>query len=152
MADLILTEQLQAHLVEEGIGQHPSAAADEDLPSIWLNPRAGAPEPRDGENATITLVATNQVPGRPLEGFLETRIVDVIVRARKSPLGELIQRQIRAELDDRREYFLNDLRIERSHLWRGLQPTGSDETSYQTNQSFLIEARTKSLAGLPYSP
>lgn len=152
MPELILIEEIRDQLVTDGVGQLPQAAPSTVVPSIWLHPRDGAPEPRAGEDATLTLIATGQVPNREHEGFLEERVVDVVVRSRKSKPGELLQRVVRSKLHDRREFFLSDLRVEWSMLWRGTQPLASDETSYTTVQSFRIAARTKSLAGLPYAP
>lgn len=152
MANLHLIEELRAQLITDGTVQAQTAAPSTTLPSVWLWPRDGAPEPRAGENITVTLRPGAEVPGDWHEGFLEERIVEVIVRSRTAAPGELVQRTVRGLLHDKREYFLNNLRVEWSHLWRGTQPVTSDETSYTTIQSFHVACRVKSLAGLPYAP
>lgn len=151
MADLHLIEELRAQLITSGVVQAQTAAPSLTVPSVWLEPRDGVPEPRTGENVTVTLREGTEIPGEWLEGFLEERVVDVIVRSRQSAPGKLVQRSVRGLLHDRREFFLGGLRVEWSHVWRGTQLLGSDETAYTTLQAFRVACRVKSLAGLPYA-
>src|SRR4051794_28428379 len=95
MPDLIVVEELQDYLVAQGAGQLPAAAPSLTLPSVWLSPRDGAPEPRDGENATITLIDTNLAAAPDLEAWIEEAYVDVIVVARQNAAAKLIHRGIR---------------------------------------------------------
>lgn len=160
MADLIVTEELQDFLVAQGVVQRPPG--DASLPVIWLDKRDGAPEPRpftstgsvdaDGVKVTVTLRRSGTAALPVLTAWLEAPVVDVIVRAWKSPQGELVQRQIRNLLHEKKMLQIGDLQTEWIAVWRGAQPVAADETSYTTVQSFVIEARVKALAGLPYVP
>lgn len=153
MADVFVLEELAAELVTQGICRAWQTTAN-GLPQVIRDERYGTPEPQGKafEDAIVGLVRTDQVPPAPLEGFLEQAVVDVIVRAYKAQDAELIGRQIRGLLNDRRQgYFLGALRIEYSYLWQGDQRLGADETSYTRRQSFVICARSLSLAGQPYA-
>lgn len=151
MADLILIEQVQAYLVAQGVVRLPNTSGP--VPMCWLDPRDGAPEPKAPEAVTVTLIPSLTIPGSWLEGVvLEEKIVDIMVRSKFSAPGELVQRQIRGQLEERKNIFFGTLRVEWSKQWRGIQRVTSDETSYTTVQSFRIACRVKSLAGLPYAP
>jgi hypothetical protein len=165
MADLLVLDELLAYLVAQGVAQRPSETPSVDLPSIWKQPRDGAPEPRKSastaelaEAATITLVAAQTGP--PLERgdeAIEEALVDVVVRARSNQTAQLIHRQIRGLLHPvdapyaRRLWTMGDLLVESSRIWRGEQPVDSGEF-YTRTQSFVIAARRKALAGTPLTP
>lgn len=151
MADLFVIQELQDELVTEGIGQLPATSPTTVRASVWLQPRDGAPEPRSGENVTITLIPVSAVPPDPFEGFLERQVIDVVVRARKREQGETVHRRVREILNDRREWTMGALRVEWSSLVAGMGPVTSDETSYTTRETYEIAARAKSLLGLPYA-
>lgn len=147
--DLILISELADAFVTAGIAEAPARPQPGNLPVVWKDPRDGAPDPTPTVAQTITLVRTGQAVSAPYEGFLEVAIVDVIVRAAKSPDGELTQRRVRALLDDHRGFYVGALRVESSYLWRGIQKLGSDSVSYWTSQSFRVACRLNSLAGNP---
>lgn len=152
MAELILIEELRAYLVAQGVVRLAEGAGGA-LPPCWLDPEDGAPEPDAADDATVTLTGPLTIPQEWQTGtMLEERIVDVVVRARSSARAELIQRQIKGQLEEKVNVFLGALRIEHCKLWRGDQKLASDETTYTRMQSFRIAARVKSLAGLPYAP
>lgn len=165
MPDLLVLDELLAYLVAQGVAQRPSDPASLDLPSVWRQPRDGAPEPRKNastgelaEHATITLVAAQAGP--PTERgdeAIEEALVDVVVRARDNQTAQLLQRQIRALLHPpdapyaRRLWGMGALLVESSRIWRGDQPVDSGEF-YTRTQSFVIAARRKALAGTPLTP
>jgi hypothetical protein len=156
MADLFLIREVRAYLIAQGVVQAAETASTGDYspPRCWLDPRDGAPEPKvaSGEDAVVTITSTLTIPGEWLEGrYLEQRIVEITTRAGSSERAELVQRQIRNVLEEQVNTFFGDLRIESSKLWRGDQKISSDATSYTRSQSFVIAARVKSLAGLPYA-
>jgi hypothetical protein len=172
VADLTVVDELRAYLIAQGVGQSndpnvtPISAV---VPSIWKETVDGAPEPRDGEAATITLIDTLAGPPSDLEAFMEETFVECVVRARGVASGTLLQRQIRqliAPLDapgGRKMWMMGALLVEYSTCWRGDQPagavaastswtTGRPSTVFSRTQSFRIGCRVKSLAGLPYAP
>lgn len=151
MSDLIAVEELRTYLVAQGVVRSWQATAN-GLPQCILNPRDGAPEPQgeDYQDATVTLARIGQVPPNVQEEFLEDALVECIVRAYRSPDAEMIQRRIRAQLNGLRLFTMGSLIVEWARVFTGDQPLGSDETSYTRMQTFLIQARVRSLAGAPY--
>lgn len=152
MAELYVLEELRTYLIAQGVAQEQSQPASTTVPSIWLNPRDGSPQPRGpkgapDENATITLVDTNTTGPPELEAWIEETFVDVIVRSRTAAPGKLLQRQIRGllspigDLYGRKHWTMGSLLVEYSTLWRGDQPVDADETSYTRVQSFRFGVR-----------
>lgn len=164
MADYLVTEELQAYLVAQGIAQLPDASPSTAVPSIWLQPRDGAPEPRRNsagqfsESATITLVDTALSPPDQLEAWIEEAFVDVIVRSRQAPAGKLLHRAIRGLIHPteahggRKMWTMGSLLVEYSTLWTAEQPLGSDEYTYWRKAGYRFGARRKALAGQPTVP
>lgn len=173
MADLQVVEELKAYLIAEGIAQHfgngPSdPAPSQILPSITISPKDGAPQPRDGEDAVITLRDTFLGSPSSLESWIEEAFVEVIVRHRHAGRCKLVHRTIRGliwpndAVGGRKMWMMNDLLIEQSDLWRAEQelPFAADTTRggatrLQTAdrvQTFRFMCRRKSLAGEPYAP
>lgn len=151
MPDLLVAEEVQAHLIAQGVVRDPAAAGG--LPPCWIDPDEGAPEPPEGVQSTVTLFTAGQVVRPWLEGDkLQEIVLDVVVRSRHPRDGHLLQRQIYAALEEKKNVAFGALRIEWSKLFRGVQKLGSDHESQRTLQSFRIAARLKSLAGLPYAP
>lgn len=162
MADLILVEELQDYLVSQGVGQLQSAAPSLTVPSVWLMPRDGAPLPRGGENATVTLSDTLLRSPSALEEWMTETFVDVIVRARQAPAGKRLQRSIHDLIvpfgasGGRKQWMMGDLLVEISREWRGDQPLPQRESvaakdrhaTYDRVQSFVFSCRRKVLAGL----
>jgi hypothetical protein len=158
MADLIVVEELQTYLVDQGVGQLPGATVSDVLPSIWLAPRDGAPEPRDGENVTVTLIDTNLAAAPDLEAWIEEAFVDVVVVARQNATAKLTQRAIRDLIHPmsahggKKMWTMGALLVEYSTVWRGDQPLTQNKQTYSRVQSFRFGARRKALAGLPLTP
>lgn len=151
MADLLVAEEVQTYLIAQGIVRDPPVPGP--LPPCWIDPDEGAPEPAEDVEATVTLFSIGEIPQEWLEGtFLQERVLDVVVRARHPRDGELLQRDIRVALEEKKNVMFGQLRIEWSKLFRGVQYLDSDHESHRTLQSFRIAARMKSLAGLPYVP
>jgi hypothetical protein len=152
VTDLIVIEELQAYLVAQGVVRAWGGAAN-GLPQCILAPRDGAPEASSGkayENAVVTLTKIGQVPPVVQEEFLENALIECVTRAYRAVDAELIQRRIRATLNGLRLFTMGSLIVEHAQVFAGDQPLGSDETDYTRMQTFLIEARVRSLAGQPY--
>lgn len=159
MAELVVTEELQDYLVAQGVAQLPAVSPSTSLPSIWLAPRDGAPRPRTGENATITLIDTNLGGPANLEDYLEECFVDVIVVARTNGPAKLIHRSIRNLIHPmngqpwgRHHWYMAALLVEYSGVWRGDQPLAQDDATYSRVASYRFGCRRKSLAGTPLVP
>ena len=161
MPDLTVVDELRAYLISQAVGQDNDprvAPVSPVIPSVWKETRDGAPEPRDGEGATITLIDTLAQPPSDLEPFMEEAFVECVTRARSISAATFLQRTIRqliAPLDQpggRKMWLMGDLLVEYSTVWRGDQSAGSTAVSYARTQSFRIGCRVKSLAGQPYSP
>ncbi len=162
MADLVVIEELQTYLIAQGIGQHPNAAVSLTLPSIWTLPRDGAPLPREGENATITLRDQVIRGAGPLEAWIDEAFVDVIVRARQAGAGKLLQRRIKDLIvpfdahGGRKQWMMGALLVEQSREWRGDQELPQRQSvaesdrhlTYDRVASFTFRCRRKILAGL----
>lgn len=161
MPELILIEQLRAYLIAQGAVQAQSASPSTSVPSIWLDPREGAPEPRDGENVTVTLVDMMLAGPQGLDAWMEDTFVDVIIRARtKSPavLAHRVIRNLICPINDhagRKLWLMGDLLVERSTMWRPEQPVTFQQPelrTYTRTAGYRFECRRKALAGLPYAP
>jgi hypothetical protein len=158
MTDLLVVNEFRAYLIEQGVGRDGSDPSP-TIPSVWTQPRDGALMPREGEGATVTLVASVGPPNS-LESWMEEAFVDVIVRARAAGEGELIHRSIRALVvppDDpggRKMWMMGALLVECSEPWRPEQPLPPVEggLTYDRVQSFRFLARVKALRGEPYVP
>ncbi len=162
MADLIVTEELLAYLVAQGVAQRASAAPSTTLPLIVLAPRDGAPLPRTGENDTITLIEWMPGPTSELAAYVEETFVDVMVRSRQNRACKLIHRRIRELLvpygayGGRKGWDMGSLHVESSTIWSGDQPltqrqlrTEADpHRTYDRHARFRFEVRRKLLAGL----
>jgi hypothetical protein len=162
MSDLFVNQELQAFLVAQGVGVDPPTASLA-LPSVWLLPEDGPPEPRPDdlggfiENATVTLAEQN-FPPPDQGGDLEEAFVDVTVRARNEAMAKLIHRQIRGLLIDQNNvhgtkwhWTMGALLVEYSTTWRTEQTTAFTKGVCVTRiASYRFGTRRKVLAGLPY--
>lgn len=151
MADLVLLTELREHLVANGLVRRAGEAGA--APECYRHQLAGTPEPTAPDVTVIELIAGPTVPGKPdADRYLEERVVNVKVRSTDSETAELLQRQIRNLIAERRSVFFGALRVEWCRVWRGDQPTGTDRKYFERTQAFRIAARVKSLAGQPYAP
>lgn len=165
MSDLHVIEELQSYLVAQAVCQLPSAAASMTVPSVWLHPRKGFPQPRDGEQTTISLVDTLQ--SQPVgQNWEEEAFVDIIVRSTSASACKLTHRTIRGlvtPIDQpfaKQLWMMNNLLVEYSTPWRGEQPlpivrsqdAGNNLVTYDRVASYRFGCRRKSLAGTPYVP
>lgn len=159
---MIVTEELQSYLVNEGVGQLPEADPSPTVPSIWTNPRYGAVMPRISletpaewlENVTVT-VADGQLQGPPgLASYLLDTFVIITTRARKEAEGILLHRQIRSLLHPpgspiagRCKWQMNDLAVLYSRIWRTEQPLPPIENglTYDRTAWYLIECARSDL-------
>jgi hypothetical protein len=155
--DLHVVEQLQDYLVAQGVGQMPHLGPSITVPSIVAEPPEGAPEPRVGESATITITDTTLAPAASLEAWIEEAFIDVVVRSREASAGKLIHRTIRGLIHPndahggRKMWTMGELLVEYSTIWTGEQPVDSDEVSYRRKAGYRFGVRRKALAGLPYA-
>lgn len=147
MANLDLAEQVRAYLVTAG-AVSAGESGTSTPPPCWFDPRDGAPEPPMGDDqnaAVVTLLTGLEIPGTMNEGFIQERVLEVRVRAKTRPRAELIQRQIRGLINEKKNTLMGALLVEQALLWRGVQPIASDETSWTLTQSFRVMFRITSL-------
>lgn len=155
MADLIVSEQCHAYLIAQGVGQHPDDPPSLAVPSIWLAPRDGAAQPRDGEKAAITLVDTVSGTSPLNEDYMEESFLSVVVAATQNNACKLLHRQIRNLLQPagppwgRHHWTMGALLVEYSYCWRGDQPIRSDRVAYWREASYAFGCRRNALAGTP---
>lgn len=155
MAELSLAEELRAHLVTNGLVQLPGDAGD--LPVCRLPAAAaddGQLEPATKDKITVDLEVGPRIPSRGafFDSYVERRLVDVVVRARRPWDAELLQRQVGRLLAEVRHEYFNDLLVEVCRIFTGDQETGSTARFIERTQTFLVDARVKSLAGEPLTP
>ncbi|HZP14707.1 MAG TPA: hypothetical protein VFA96_02705 [Nocardioides sp.] len=160
--DLFVNQELQAHLIALGLAQHPDDPPSTTLPSVWLMPYDGAPQPRPdrlggfAENATITISEMDfAAPNQPAD--LEEAYVDILIRARNEAMAKLLHRQIRGVIIDprdtagmRRMWTMGALLVEYSTTWRVEQTVAADNVSTDRTCSYRFGCRRKILAGTTY--
>lgn len=164
---LHLLDELQSYLVTQGVVQLIGEPASATLPGCIAAPRDGAPLPRTGETATVSLRQTVSAIPQPMgeEAYCDLAVVDVIVRSSSPSVGRMIQRQIRGlivpqgTIGGRKMWTMNSLLVERSMQWRGeseIPPDQRQEQSnivtYDTVQGLAFYVRRLALDGLPYAP
>lgn len=147
MPELQVPEELHAYLLSQNIGQVPNAAPSTGLPSLWLNPKDGSPQPRTGEDCTIT-VCNFQVADAPgLETYMEECFLDIVVRHRNSDAAcRLTHRTIKGLLSPREDHVgrkhwtMNTLLVQYSTVWRAEQAlpfvNDGDLKTYDRTASF----------------
>ncbi len=159
MADLLVVDELRDYLVAQAVVQAQDAAPSPSIPSVWVDVREGAPEPRRddaggwGEDATVTLVDTGLGSPSTMEPWVEETFVDVVVRARSAGRAQLVQRTIRGLLvpgdkpGGRKAWEMGALHVERSFQFRRDQslPTTNGGLTYDRVQTFCIQARLAEL-------
>lgn len=145
--DLIIADEICDYLADEGVVT-PAEDGDTTPPPCFTDPREGAlalPMP-DGADALVVINTGVEIPGEWLEGdFLANRAIEFVVRAQSRAAAELIQRQIRGKMEEKKNLTMGRLLVESSKLWRGTQLIASDADSYTLSQSFLVEVRIASL-------
>lgn len=168
MPDYYVVEELRDYLIIAGavVAQTATGAATTTLPTVWIDPRDGAPQPRwDDANARwqedITVTIVDQMTAGPdggMEDWTEETFVDVIVRSRNQSPGRLVHRTIRGLLhpvsspSGKSYWTMGNLLVQRSSIWRSEQQVGVTPIDYTRTASYRFECRRKSLAGTPYVP
>ena len=169
MAELLVIDELRDYLIAAGAVQAQDAVPSLTVPSVWINPRDGAPQPRRNsagvwlENAVVTLVDTNLMGPPHLEAWIEEAFIDVIVRARLGSTAKLTQRSIKkllapmGDMYGRKHWTMNSLLVEYSREWRGDQQvpslqsaenTGAGHLTYDRVAGYVFGCRRKILSGL----
>lgn len=174
MPDYLVAQELQSYLVAEGVAQLPAEAPSLTIPSIWLQPRGGAPLPRNlDKNAgrwvgETTITINDPMLGSPsnLEEWMEESFIDILVRATQSATAQLTHRSIRGLLvpigssGGKKMWMMNNLLVEMSDEWRKEQEVAQlrslgekdPHATYDRVASYRFQCRRKSLAGQPYTP
>lgn len=156
---LDISEQLQAYLIEQSIGVRPSAA--DGTSAVVINqPRDGAPQPvKDGSGQfgsvpTITLVTILAARPNAQDFAVDETFIDIIVRAYNNGTAKMILRQIRGLLvpnnaiGGRRMFKMAAIDpVECCVPWRGAQPIGADDQSYDWSESYMFQVRRAILDG-----
>lgn len=175
MADLLVAQELQSFFVAQGAAQLPSTSPSLTIPAVWLQPRDGAPLPRnlakDSNGRWIgetTITIQDPMLGSPsnLEEWMEEAFLDIIVRSPQSATAQLTHRVIRnlivpvGSSGGQKMWMCNDLLVEYSDEWRKEQEAPQlrsvaehdPHSTYDRVASYRFMCRRKSLAGLPYTP
>lgn len=147
-----LADEMRNFIVASGLGKKPSGSGS--LPTIFVEPKAGAPAPddlrKDGIAGTIavTLTNTGAFATVPHEAFLDERTIDVIIRADNAKEADEWSTRLAALLDDKRNYNLGAIRVSRSLRFRGFQRLPTDpslvEQGYIFTMSFVFIIRKTS--------
>lgn len=164
MADKLVAQELKAYLIAQVVGVHPpdKGATRVVVPTIWLQPRDGPPQPRwcDSysdyqEDTTITLVAQDiAAPNPELEAYVEEAFIDVIVRSRQDAAAQLVHRVIRGLIAPvgspwgRQQWTMNTLTVQYSTTWRTERQAGATPVDYRRDASYRFGCTRRALAGL----
>lgn len=144
--ELNVVDYLWEYLRAQGVGRDPRVAGP--LPPIWREPQNGTPAPGEklgadveiGANAVIGLVKATGVPPRRHEGFLRFDHVLIWLRVRKAPMAHDLETDLRALLNDKRNWDMAGLLVNESLMFTDLQPVGSGPWGYDytTEYQFIL--------------
>lgn len=147
MADLILAEEVRDYLIDAEIFSAVESG-QVSPPPCRIDPALGMDEidvPTGGDAAAAIFTGA-EIPRPWLEGdFLIERAIEVLVRAESRPRAELVQRQVRGALEEKKGVTMGRLAVDWSKLWRGTQMIHSDEKSVTLSQNFLIAVSVRNL-------
>jgi hypothetical protein len=144
---LRIGKSLADHLIAEGLVRPPTTPGDEAV--VFVDPTSGAPAPVDLKGtAAADIAITIQTAGGfgtdPYAGFLDRTSYTIFYRCKKGKEKDLVDLAtlIDAELDDKRAWMMNDLRVELSLRLRPLQmlPTDNPDQGsiYVCEYGFLV--------------
>lgn len=162
MPGLIVIEELKSYLVAQGVGQ-PVDGPDPsvNMPSIWTQPRQGAPMPRKPkgggdwlERATVTLRDQNLTGPPGIAAWIEDAFVDITVRAVNAGECKLLHRTIAGlispigQIGGRKHWMMNQLLVQESRIWRREQELPSVEggETYDRLASYQFRCARSTLA------
>jgi hypothetical protein len=140
-----LLPALADHLVAQGIARHPHVAGA--LPPLYVEPdRMPAPgeaaDPTERHPDTVlALFVSPGIPPAPYESWLRRDGVQMRLLVRDVADAVAIERQIRAEIVDRRNWLMAGLQVIESLMWSDLARLGYDENAGATDFSanYLFE-------------
>jgi hypothetical protein len=161
--NLIVSRELQDHLIAQGIGQSWDAAPSLTVPTVFDNPPDGAVEPRRGardgallETSTISLFEILDGPALELGAWLQETFIEVVVRSDDDETSKLIHRRIRDEIEPiaahggRAQWLMGALLVERSYQSKPEQSLPRQEDRFVDRVcTYAFNCRRKILAGLP---
>ena len=162
MPDVHVIDELLTRLVDDEIVQRWNTTPSATVPGCVITPIKGAPLPRDGEPATVTLRQSGVSQPNGMDAWLEETAIEVIVRARVAPAGRLIHRMIRGVIHPTGAYpaqtgwqLTSNLFVERSYIWRREQTIPPqmnqaegqrDLVTYDTTESYMFAVRRSLLS------
>lgn len=145
--ELILAEEVRAYLIDGGL-----VSAGEDNvtqpPPCFTDPRDGAMDVElpPGADAVVTIITGKGITNPFLEArFLQDFPLEFIVRAKRRPQCNLIQRGIAGLMLEKENILMGRLLIERSSHFREEQTIAQSKDSWATSQSFRVSYRRASL-------
>lgn len=140
-----LLSNMRQYLINQGIVRDPRDATNPSLPPLWIDTRHGIPAPgqteglRDVERSPDAHLelrdATDIAPAR-YEGFLRNPHVEIVYRTRIPKIAKSLENKIRAAINDKRGWMMENVPVNESLLYRGLQPLGSDNTGFLFSQEY----------------
>jgi hypothetical protein len=142
----MLLNFVRNHLVNQGIVRVPQNAGA--LPPLWLEPRHGVPEIgmdvqnlAPAEKSADLQIGAWQATGEgtvPLEGELDVSYVLFRFLSRTTPVGFAVHQQIRAAIDDKRNWSMAGQQVHSSQLFRSWQFISSDDEGFNHLSEYRI--------------
>ena len=132
---MTLLGAMRTYLVAQNLVRIPRNAGA--TAPLWLQPRLGVPAPGDGTGveigATMVLGAFHSggVPSQPYVSTWRRDTVDVRFRSTTAPAAELLAKQIRAALIDKRAWTMGAMTVIESGEWRAFDLLSSDEFGFE---------------------
>ena len=140
-----LLPALADHLVAQGIARHPHEPGE--LPPLYVEPDK-LPAPGEAADATerhpetvLALYLSPGIPPAPYESWLRRDGVQLRLLVRAVADAVALERQIRAEIVDRRNWLMAGLQVIESSMWSDMARLGFDERAGATDLSanYLFE-------------
>lgn len=138
---------LANYLIAQGIARQPSAAGPGH--PLWLEARNGVPAPAEGDDsvetdpdAVLGAFRASGIAPAPYDSGTRIDFVDLWIRVAKAPTADVIEKQLRAALLDKRNWTMDTLTVIESLIYREMQRYGSGPDGFDYVVSYSFQTYT----------
>lgn len=149
-------EHLRQLLIDQGVVRDPRDPAPAgtpvdqvELPPCWVDLQEGTPAPGEagpegssveaGRDVVVEVVSATGLATQPLQAFLRVEGITVRYRSRFQWQAQLVDKQIRAEIDDHYQLDMAGLLVQQVRMWTPWQRTGADRQAFDSQTDYLLD-------------